>query len=169
MAHPVTLSCFGEPILGPSLYRQRGELQFLPKLTDLPLFERVHSQPLPSLRNSDQCRKGQLQATLLIKEPGNHLAPPSLLLKSPLQKVRGPDRLAMSDRTAQVIQTGLQIFSKSLHRRWVSALILLNQFGCHLLGCLKGRRMVDRIDMSFDLWDRLSGDLGQNVSFLVHQ
>jgi hypothetical protein len=59
--------------------RRRQQTQFSPKPIDLCQFKTTHSDPLPSLRDSHQGGKDQLQTTLFIKETRNHLRPPLLL------------------------------------------------------------------------------------------
>lgn len=93
--------------------------QFLPELFDLPSLKRIHSQPPPFLRDSDQSGKGQLQTTLFIKEPWDYLASSPLLSKRPFQQIRRPDGFPMPHRTSQVIRGGLQILFKGFHRRGI--------------------------------------------------
>jgi hypothetical protein len=122
---------FSQSILQSRIDDRWQQSQFLPKLLKLSLLERVHPQPPPFLRDSDQGRKGQLQTTLLIKKPRDHLTPSLLLPKRSLQQVRRPDRLAMSDRAPQVIQGGFQILSKGLHRRWIESLCMSSDLFGH--------------------------------------
>ena len=102
------LSCFSASFFD-DRGRGRQQPQFCPKPIDLGQFKRTHTNPLPSLRHSDQGRKDQLQATLLVKETRNDFGPSLLFLKGPLQQVRRPNRLSMPHRTSQMIQRGLQI------------------------------------------------------------
>jgi hypothetical protein len=149
--------------------RRRQQTQFRPKPIDLCQFKTTHSDPLPPLRHSDQCGKDQLQTTLLIEETRNHLRPPLLLLKGPLQQIRRPDRFPVHHRTAQMNQTCLQILTESLHRRGVQTPVLLQYLGRQLLPCFISGSTIDGINVRLHFRNGLGGKLGHNVVHLMNQ
>ncbi len=82
-----SLGCPSMPFFN-SRRRRRQQPQFPPKSIDLRQFETPHPNPLPSLRDSNQGRKNQLQTTPFIEESRNHLRSPLLLFKASLQQIR---------------------------------------------------------------------------------
>src|SRR5258707_15126990 len=67
---------------------------------ELTLFELGEADAAPAFGGADQPRVHQLQDRALAKSMGDHLGPPPLLTKQPLQEIRGADHQAVAARKA---------------------------------------------------------------------
>src|SRR5712691_2673250 len=133
-----------------SLDRRRVEPELPAEKEELLALQLGDRHPAPSITGPNERGEHQLHSTLLIKEPGDDLGPPALLLEAPLYEVRGPGADAVTGREPQVGQGGLQVIGQAVNRRRVPIGVAPDYLSGQSLSGLVGGSVPDGPDVGHE-------------------